>query len=688
MNITIRWKLSILVAGVLLAVSSFFCLNLLLIETGVLNQQKVLVSEQVESLVNANLQGQVETMTRSVSEYYQRTDDKEIREALFQEVSGLRVAIGNMYDNNLTDDAAMTLYTFINEYQWGSGRYLFAYDADTLSNEASGNGEVAVGNSFDAQDEKGNYYARDIVSSARQHDIGFSSYFFTNPQTGKVEEKLSASFYFAPLNLVIGTGEYVSTLKQQATEAALLAIASSRFGEHGYFWVQDKNGTLLTHPDPALIGSVTPSSREVARQLATRSQASVLTQEVHPDTQLPENRLTFAKQVFPRWGWVIVTGTFQRDVTGIEESLGVAMADLFDAEVGKALIYTVVLLILTMILSVFLLNLIIAEMVDLKLRIDNLSTGDADLTARLEVKSRDELGAIRESFNDFVGNLQSMMLDISQASGHITVGLDQLNEQTERNSRALDRHSSETELAVTAITQVSSTADTVARSSENTSDKTRQANDEARESKVTVVEAGDSVRALVEEMGTASACIDTMNQNTRNIVSVLSIIGDIADQTNLLALNAAIEAARAGEQGRGFAVVAEEVRNLASRTQKSTSEINEILGTLQQGAEEAVTLMDGTRSSCQRVADNTTRITERLDQMTDSISDIDALSGQIATAAQEQSSVSEEISANVHTIQEMAAELAQNGEETAVSTRSLAAANEQLSTLVGRFRLR
>ncbi len=129
-------------------------------------------------------------------------------------------------------------------------------------------------------------------------------------------------------------------------------------------------------------------------------------------------------------------------------------------------------------------------------------------------------------------------------------------------------------------------------------------------SKDTVLEASSSVISLVDEVGTASSSINTMSENTQQIVSVLGVIGEIADQTNLLALNAAIEAARAGEQGRGFAVVADEVRSLAARTQTSTAEINEILTKLQQDAANAVAAMEVTKRSCERTADNTAHVTD------------------------------------------------------------------------------
>ncbi|WP_335903892.1 methyl-accepting chemotaxis protein [Shewanella algae] len=215
-------------------------------------------------------------------------------------------------------------------------------------------------------------------------------------------------------------------------------------------------------------------------------------------------------------------------------------------------------------------------------------------------------------------------------------------------------------------------------------DKARAQGDESRQA---VEQASNNVMALVSEVDSASQTIAEMDESTRRIAGVLDVIGEIAEQTNLLALNAAIEAARAGEQGRGFAVVADEVRALAARTQASTSEINNMLEQLRQGADSAVNAMNRTRQSCQATADTTTLVAESLQGLTEHVFDINGLSSQIATAAEEQSSVSEEITRNLSVIREMVEELNQSGKATLGSTAALAAAKDQLSSVVRQFKL-
>ncbi len=431
-----------------------------------------------------------------------------------------------------------------------------------------------------------------------------------------------------------------------------------------------------------------PSTTDkVAKELSSKSEAFVKIAYENPTTKQTENKMVYARKIFSEWGWTIATGTYESDVTNIQESLTSATADIFNQKVYMSITIAGVLMIIALLAVGWAINTIVKGLIVLKQRIDTLSTGEADLTSRIDIVSQDELGDISQSVNNFIVYLQSMLLDISQASTHITQSIDQLNVQSERNNQALISHASETEQVVTAVTEMSSTAETVAQSATETAANTQKANDVAMSSKDTVLEASNSVIALVDEVDAASSSINTMNENTQQIVSVLGVIGDIAEQTNLLALNAAIEAARAGEQGRGFAVVADEVRSLAARTQTSTAEINEILTKLRQDATNAVSAMEVTRTSCERTAANTADVTDSLDAMTNSIITINDLSTQIATASEEQSSVTEEVSRNMSNIRDMVSELTQNGQATVDSTQNLAAANAQLNMLVSKFKL-
>ncbi|QUM76789.1 methyl-accepting chemotaxis protein [Moritella sp. 24] len=355
---------------------------------------------------------------------------------------------------------------------------------------------------------------------------------------------------------------------------------------------------------------------------------------------------------------------------------------------NNAIISNALLVIIASLIIFVSLSRLYRPILALKATILDLAKGDADLTRRLDVNSRDDLGQIAESVNAFVSNLQRMMLEISDSTEHISMGIEQLKAQTEQNNAVLIDHASETDQVVVAVTEMSSTADSVAQSAAQSATFTQHSADEAHQSKAVVEGAVHGVADLVNEVEAMALNIQTMNEDTHKISKVLSVIGEIADQTNLLALNAAIEAARAGEQGRGFAVVADEVRTLAARTQQSTSEINEMLARLRNGADMVVRAMDITKASCQQTAQTTASVNDNLDSMTSSVMQINDLGIQIATAAEEQSSVTEEINRNMTMIQSMVNQLTENGEKTMDSTRNLASSNEQLLTIVDKFKLK
>ena len=333
-------------------------------------------------------------------------------------------------------------------------------------------------------------------------------------------------------------------------------------------------------------------------------------------------------------------------------------------------------------------NQLMKRLAVLKTNIDSLSAGDADLTRRIAIKGEDEVDQVGRSVNGFIGYLQKMMIDVSDATTQIQSEIAQLKHLSRITKDALARHASETDQAVTAINEMSSTAESVAHSASDTATFTQTANHNAVSSRLVVEDASSSVRSLVSEVESATAKVQAMQADAQRINDVLGVIGDIAGQTNLLALNAAIEAARAGEQGRGFAVVADEVRALAARTQQSTSEINETLQRLKDAVGSAVQAMEQTKASCQATADKTAQVTVGLDEMTNSVVHINDLSTQIATAAEEQSAVAEEINRNMVAVRHVVDELVESGASVDRSTESLLDTNGRLTAVVSRFKVR
>ncbi|KGK14853.1 methyl-accepting chemotaxis protein [Vibrio navarrensis] len=338
--------------------------------------------------------------------------------------------------------------------------------------------------------------------------------------------------------------------------------------------------------------------------------------------------------------------------------------------------------------SVPLLHVSFKPLARLQVVVAGLSQGNGDLTQRLDIESQDEIGRISHSINLFIERLQQMFIEVADSSKGIDHAVANLGEQSSSNLSTLNQHTQETEQAITAIEEMSATASAIAQSADEAAKLTDRTNRYAEESKQSVTGAVHSVNDLVTQVVSMSDTITRMSDDTKQINSVLQVIGDIAEQTNLLALNAAIEAARAGEQGRGFAVVADEVRALAARTQQSTAQINEMLAKLKSTTENVVNEMGSTRTRCEETAERTNHVMDTLNVVTDSVAQINNLNTLVATSAMEQRQVTDEVSKNMAAIQEIIRQLNSNAAQTNSVSDELDDTSQALSAVVNRFKVR
>jgi methyl-accepting chemotaxis protein len=317
----------------------------------------------------------------------------------------------------------------------------------------------------------------------------------------------------------------------------------------------------------------------------------------------------------------------------------------------------------------------------------DISEGDGDLTMRVPVNTRDEIGELGQNFNNFSEKLHGIISKIASSSSELFSSSQQMAEITEKSNDSIKQQKQETELVASAITEMSATVQEVASSAELASGAADEANGEAQKGNEIVNKTISSINNLAAEVDASADVIGKVRTDSENIGSMLDVIKGVAEQTNLLALNAAIEAARAGEQGRGFAVVADEVRTLAQRTQESAMEIETLIATLQEGSENAVESMGQSRERVLATVDDAKHAGESLASITSAVDTILQMNTQIATAAEEQTSVAEEINRNVESIHLISEQNATGAEQVANSSYQVAQLSRDLRTLVDQFRL-
>ena len=310
-----------------------------------------------------------------------------------------------------------------------------------------------------------------------------------------------------------------------------------------------------------------------------------------------------------------------------------------------------------------------------------------DLSRKLDENGQDEFAQLSKNCNVLIDSLRNLIDSIVNRSSQLAAAAEQTSAVTAQSTTAIEEQRSQVEQAASATTEMSSTAQSVLSSANDALSEIKQADDEAERVKVISVRNRNTIEQLAVEVESAAQVINQLQQDSASIGSILDVIRGIADQTNLLALNAAIEAARAGEQGRGFAVVADEVRTLASRTQESTSEIQSMIEALQTGATKAVTVMDSGKSKASDCVVQSEEADTALETIIHAVHEAFDRSSQIASAAEEQSVVSLEISDNLESIVAIAEQTTTGSQQTASSSSEVARLAEELQQSVQEFKL-
>ncbi len=310
-----------------------------------------------------------------------------------------------------------------------------------------------------------------------------------------------------------------------------------------------------------------------------------------------------------------------------------------------------------------------------------------DLTGDFVVEGKDEPARLLTSLKAMQANLRSTIQGIADSSNQLASAAEELNAVTEDSTRGLHQQNHEIEQAAAAVNEMTAAVDEVARNAVATSEASQDSNDTAQRGRKQVLQTVESINLLASDVTNTAGEVEHLAGQVRDISKVLEVIRSIAEQTNLLALNAAIEAARAGDAGRGFAVVADEVRALAHRTQQSTGEIEQMIGSVHQGTDKAVHAMQSSNERARTTLEMARAAGEALDGITSAISQISERNLVIASASEEQAQVAREVDRNLVNIRDLSLQSSAGANQTSAASQELARLAIDLNGLVARFRV-
>ncbi|MDX1551962.1 MAG: methyl-accepting chemotaxis protein [Marinobacter sp.] len=476
----------------------------------------------------------------------------------------------------------------------------------------------------------------------------------------------------------------------EAREAARDRLRSIRFEGGNYVFAYARDLENLAYaPDPSREGPTTnPDVRKLIQSLFDAAEEGGFFgyDWPNPASGDVEPKVSFST-IIPDWDWMIGTGVY---VTDIEEVVAAARADV-EQEIADTLgfiaMVTVAVVIIALLIGIFVgrtvtspLNRVIALMKD-------IAEGEGDLRHRLPEEGNDELAELGRRFNAFIIKIQNTIREVGATTDQVASAAEELSRVATETRASVQEQGSETDQIASAINEMAATIQQISGNANEVESAASDADKLARDGGETIANAQSSVNQLSQEIDASSTRISNLAEKTDEITQVLDVIHAVTDQTNLLALNAAIEAARAGEHGRGFSVVADEVRQLAKRSAESADQIRGMIDGFVTESRAAVERMDASRTRSTETVERINHATDALRTIEKSVGHIHDQVTQIATAAEQQSQVAEEINQNVVRIVDAAQRSDTGVTQTNEASHELARLGESLRDLVGQFKV-
>lgn len=539
---------------------------------------------------------------KAISTFYELTLEQNIGQKVKEDAFIFKKMIEDIYHTNKDklskEDLKALIFSVTNGYRYNNDiGYFYAYTPEGINVVHPINKALVGKNLSEMKDKNGTFIVKDIIKSAKD-GTGISKFIFPNPKTKIDEPKIAYNFYFEPLDIIIGTGDYASSIKEHYQNEAIKILSKLRYAEDGYFYAVKKSdkgyayafhATNPAQKDKDFTLGIKDSKGRMYRDQIVDLAPKNLTEGTfipynfaHPTTKLDAEKIAYAKY-FKEWDWIIVSGVY---IDGVEKHIEAQKKKIgsdINAMITDIILYGMLAGLFAIFIIYFLINSMIARpLLNLQNKAYDLAQGDGDLTQHLNIISHDEIGSASKEINNFIEKVRSTIVLAKNTSSENASISHQLSVTTLEVGKRIETSTNIITQATAMSREIKQEIIHSVEEAKTSNEEVLKANRELNGAKVAIQALGQKVEASAQTEMELAQRIQQLSNDAEQVKSVLTVISDIADQTNLLALNAAIEAARAGEHGRGFAVVADEVRKLAERTQKSLVEINATINVIVQ----------------------------------------------------------------------------------------------------------